>query len=128
MPSFATGRYPAPAGKLPKLKVRQDRQSAGKSGRAIVANLTRGRTLGYFYGFALQSVTARGQGVTHGHYPEHCSGHQLGDRNMGATIATMMFLIILVGVLLYLFMLRAGLIEQSLGDAGYSGADKGSDR
>jgi PAT family beta-lactamase induction signal transducer AmpG len=34
----------------------------------------------------------------------------------------------LPGVLLYLFMLRAGLIEQSLGDAGYSGADKGSDR
>ncbi len=34
----------------------------------------------------------------------------------------------LPGVLLYLFMLRAGLIEQSLGDAGYGGADKGSDR
>lgn len=31
----------------------------------------------------------------------------------------------LPGVLLYLFMLRAGLIEQSLGDAGYSGPDKG---
>ena len=37
-------------------------------------------------------------------------------------------LVALPGVLLYLFMLRAGLIEQSLGDAGYSGADKGSDR
>jgi PAT family beta-lactamase induction signal transducer AmpG len=34
----------------------------------------------------------------------------------------------LPGVLLYLFMLRAGLIEQSLGDAGYSGADKGPDQ
>jgi len=31
----------------------------------------------------------------------------------------------LPGVLLYLFMLRAGLIEQSLGDAGYNGPDKG---
>jgi hypothetical protein len=28
-------------------------------------------------------------------------------------------------VLLYLFMLRAGLIEQSLGDAGFRGADRG---
>jgi raffinose/stachyose/melibiose transport system permease protein len=28
---------------------------------------------------------------------------QLGDPNMGATIATMMFLIILAGVLVYLF-------------------------
>ena len=34
----------------------------------------------------------------------------------------------LPGVLLYRFMLRAGLIEQSLGDAGYSGADKGPDQ
>ena len=33
-------------------------------------------------------------------------------------------LVALPGVLLYLFMLRAGLIEQSLGDAGYRGADK----
>ncbi|GAB2500643.1 AmpG family muropeptide MFS transporter [Arenimonas alkanexedens] len=34
-------------------------------------------------------------------------------------------LVALPGVFLYLFMLRAGLIEQSLGDAGYRGADKG---
>jgi raffinose/stachyose/melibiose transport system permease protein len=31
---------------------------------------------------------------------------QLGDQNMGATIATMMFLIILTGVLIYLFLVQ----------------------
>jgi len=34
---------------------------------------------------------------------------QLGDRNMGATIATMMFLIILVGVAIYLFAIQTRL-------------------
>jgi raffinose/stachyose/melibiose transport system permease protein len=31
---------------------------------------------------------------------------QLGDQNMGATIATMMFLIILSGVMVYLFVVQ----------------------
>lgn len=41
-----------------------------KTNSAILANLTEGRTLGYFYDFALPLVTASGRGSTHGHYPE----------------------------------------------------------
>jgi PAT family beta-lactamase induction signal transducer AmpG len=37
-------------------------------------------------------------------------------------------LVALPGVLLYLFMLRAGLVEQSLGDAGKASADSAADR
>jgi hypothetical protein len=60
---------------------RQDRQTGGKTSRAIVANLTGGRTLGYFYAFPLPLVTASGQGFTHGHYLEYSSRHRFRKRD-----------------------------------------------